>query len=116
MGNNPITSRDIELLNSQSGTIATRGTVAKRSSDPVPVHGGQHHVGPNGEFNAGISSTAAAAALAGGKLPTDPPVIGKRLAPVELHPGMKSRTSPGLDTSAHKELGRLILASATRTK
>jgi len=109
----PLTSRDTEHAHTSGlNNIARSGTVAKRSSDPVPVHGGMHHVGPNGEFNAGISATAAAAALAGDKLPTDPPTIGKRLSPPAISPGMRSRTSPGLNDDAHRELGARVLAEA----
>jgi hypothetical protein len=57
---------------------------------PIAVHGGQHHVGDEGSFNAGISRTEAAAALQGDRLPTDPPVIGKRLSPAPVAWGNKS--------------------------
>jgi hypothetical protein len=116
MSKNPITSRDVELLNSQGGTIATRGTVAKRSSAPVPVHPGMTSKQVAGMNAGGLSHPLGSVPDASSANPLDPTVPRKNLHSVELHPGMRSRTSPGLDTDAHKELGRLILASATRTK
>jgi CBS domain-containing protein len=108
MGN--ITSRDIETLNSQSGTIATRSTRAKPSG-PAPVHGGMHHVGDDadGTFNAGISRTAAAAALTGGKLPTDAPVIGKVLSKPAIAWGSESQSD------VHRQLGAAIMREALTT-
>jgi hypothetical protein len=71
----PAPSRAIEAA--QHGTkphCLDKPPVAK--GYPIAVHGGMHHVSGDA-FNAGISPTAAAAALQGGKLPTDPPKVGK---------------------------------------
>jgi hypothetical protein len=111
-GKNPITSRDIEHLEHQDSNIAQRGTVAKTSSRPVSVHGGMVHRDRQGNTFQSISATQALTALAGGKSPTDPPVIGKRQSKPTLMPGMKSQQTLGLDTDAHCELGSKILAEA----
>lgn len=103
-----ITSRDIEVLNSQSENIARRSSVAKRCSDPnIPIHPGMTHV-KDGVVNAGFSATQVATALAGGKSPTDPPTIGKVLTLVTSKPGMHSRIDP-LDDDAYRELGARVL-------
>ena len=51
---------------------------------PVATAWGQHHVGEDGTRRTGVSRTEAASALRGGKLPTDPPVIGKKLSPAPV--------------------------------
>ena len=79
----PAPSRAIEAA--QHGTkphCLDKPPVAK--GYPIAVHGGQHHTGEDGSFNAGISRTAAAAALQGGKLPTDPPDVVKKLSPAPV--------------------------------
>jgi hypothetical protein len=113
MTRNPITARDVEHLLSQDGTIATRSSVAKRSNAPLPVHGQSYHVKDSLLYQS-VSATQVAAALAGDKLPTDPPVIGKTLRPVSVTPGMRNRTSPGSE-AAHAELGRAIWDAALAT-
>lgn len=80
----------------------------------VAIHGGQHHVGEDGTFNAGISRTKSAAALQGGKLPTDPPTIGKRLPTPAVSWGQKSVGAEKHDASgaqAKKILNEAYAAS-----
>jgi hypothetical protein len=107
-----VTSRDIETLCSQGENIARRGTVAKRSSDPVLVHPGMTSQQRAGMNVGGMGHPSDASS----SNPLDSATPGKVLAPVKIAPGMRSRTTPGLDDSAHRDLGALILASATHTK
>jgi hypothetical protein len=110
-----MSARDIEHQNSQSGTIATRSTRAKPSGPP-PIHPGMSSKQVAGANAGGLGHPYPGAPDAASANPLDPTVPGKRLSPPAIHPGMRSRTSPGLNEDAHKELGRLVLAAATRTK
>ena len=110
----PIGSRVIEHLNGQDKNIAQRGTVPKRSDTPPPIHGGmtrqQQDMAGVGGLGHGVSIKQVPDASSGNPLdPTPPP---KNLAPVKIAPGMKSRTSPGLDDDAHREMGARVLADA----
>ncbi len=49
----------------------------KAKGYPIAEAWGQHHVDESGTLQTGISRTESAAALRGGKLPTDPPTVGK---------------------------------------
>jgi hypothetical protein len=79
------------------------------------VHGGQSHR-DGGTHNAGISRTASAAALDGYKLPTDPPVVVKRLPIPAVNPGTPSRPDRGVydPDRANKVIGEAILSGSTR--
>ncbi len=85
---------------------------------PVFAHGAMHHT-QDGVFNVGISKTASAAALAGYKLPTDPPIEGKRVAPAALHPSMASERRSGPEGSVGAKYdprsGDKVLSEAVHT-
>jgi hypothetical protein len=111
----PITSRDVEHLNSQDQNIARRGTVAKRCSDPVPIHGGmtrqQQDMAGVGGLGHGVSIKQMPDASSGNPLAPEPQT--KRLTPVTIKPGMRSRVEPTND-DAHRELGARVLAEAAQ--
>lgn len=110
-----ISSRGQEHANSQSGSIATRSSRAKPSG-PSPIHPGMSSKQVAGAGIGGMGHPYAGAPDASSSNPMDPTVPGKRLSEPAIAFGMRSRTTPGLNDDAHRELGRLILASATRTK
>ena len=68
---------------------------SKAKGYSVAVAWGQRHVGEDGTTQTGVSRTEAASALRGGKLPTDPPVIAKRLPIPGPNPGTPSRPERG---------------------
>lgn len=111
----PITSRDVEHLNGQDQNIARRGTVAKRCSDPVPIHGGmtrqQQDMAGVGGLGHGVSIKQVPDAGSGN--PLDPTTSPKNLSPVTIKPGMRSRVDP-VDDAGHRELGARVLAEATQ--
>jgi hypothetical protein len=81
----------------------------------IAVHGSMNHI-QDGAFNAGISKTAAAAALRGGKLPTDPPTVGKVFKVPEVTRGMKSDPERGHydPANAVKVFSEATLSGSTR--
>ena len=81
---------------------------------PIATAWGQHHVGEDGTRQTGVSRTESAAALRGGKLPTDPPVIGKKLSPAPVTWGNRSVGAEQHDASgaqANKILQDAVEAS-----
>ena len=115
----------------QGDLRSTRGFAAVKGELPAvdvqPRHGlakggevavafGQHHVGEDGVLQTGISRTAAAAALRGDKLPTDPPVVAKRLPIPAVTWGNKPdpERSHYEPENANKVVGEAIVSGSTR--
>lgn len=89
---------------------AILGKPGKPKGYPIAVAAGQHHVGEDGQGYTGVSRTESAAALQGDKLPTDPPVIRKRLYPAPIAWGQKSVGAEKHDATG--EQARKILTDA----
>ncbi len=82
---------------------------------PIHVHGGQTHR-DGGTVNTGISRTASASALQGGKLPTNPPVVAKRLPIPRPNSGTPSRAERGVfdPNRANKVMSEAVLSGSTK--
>lgn len=120
MTTKPFTPRVIEHIihnaDPQNKTIARASTVPKKSYDPVAIHDGMTRQQQAMAGVGGMGHPVAGAPDAASANPLDPTVPGKNFPAVKLMPGMRSRTSPDLTDNAHRDLGALVLASATRTR
>jgi hypothetical protein len=72
-----------------SEKIGRDGKISKRGLGPIALHGGMYHL-RNGQMIRGVSRTQAAHPIDDSKIVTAPSVE-KRLAPVEIVPGQRSR-------------------------
>jgi hypothetical protein len=121
---NTIVSKNADLLCSNS---------AKRIPATIPVHGGMFHVKDGVTYQSVTATDVARAKEASGAAPSDPTYNPKRLTPPMIKPGVRSRAGevgpvpPGTAAhgavashadrdDAHRELGRRVLAEATRTR
>lgn len=97
-------------MEAQQHTKAILGKPAKAKGYPIVTAWGQHHVGEDGTRQTGVSRTEAASALRGGKLPTDPPVVGKTFKAPAVTWGNKSVGAEQHDTTGKQ--ARKILQDA----
>ncbi len=85
----------------------------KAKGGPVAVAFGQHHVGEDGTLQTGVSRTESAAALRGGKLPTDPPVVGKVFAVPGVTRGLEAHANDSETGHFDPKISDRVMGEAT---